>query len=453
MSAGSGPQDDPDRHAFVTGPHRTLVALSVPVMLSLIAEPLTGLVDTAFVAQLGAGPLAALGVGTVLLSSMLWIFNFLSVGTRTEVAQARGAGDLSTAREVTGVALLLSAVIGTALGVLLWPALVALAGAMGAEGGVRVGAVTYLEIRLLGGPALLGMMATFGALHGMQDMRTPLWIAVGTNAGNAALDAVLIHGAGPIPALGIAGAAWATVIAQWIGVGFAIVAVTRKLGLPSSLELARARALLLVGRDLFLRTGLLLSFILLATRSATLIGADSGAAHQVIRQVWLLTALALDAFATSAQSLVGYFLGAERVPRARRVANVAALWAVGAGFGIALIMLAATRPVAALLVPGSARALFLSAWWISAIAQPLNAVSFVTDGIHWGARDYRYLRNAMALASTIGALLLLSGDATGRTSLAGVWWITALWITVRSLLGALRVWPGVGRAPLGTRRG
>ena len=79
---------------------------------------------------------------------------------------------------------------------------------------------------------------------------------------------------------------------------------------------------------------------------------------------------------------------------------------------------------------------------------PLNAVSFVTDGIHWGTRDYRYLRNAMALASATGAALLLAADATESATLAGIWWITMLWITLRAGLGILRVWPGVGRAPL-----
>jgi len=81
-----------DSHPFVRNPHRTLIALSLPVLLSLVAEPLTGLVDTAFVARLGAVPLAALGVATVLLSSVFWIFNFLGIGTQTEVARAEGPG-------------------------------------------------------------------------------------------------------------------------------------------------------------------------------------------------------------------------------------------------------------------------------------------------------------------------------------------------------------------------
>lgn len=64
-------------HPFTQRPHRTLLVLSVPVLFPMIAEPLTGLVDTAFVARLGAAPLAALGAGATALSSIFWIFNFL----------------------------------------------------------------------------------------------------------------------------------------------------------------------------------------------------------------------------------------------------------------------------------------------------------------------------------------------------------------------------------------
>ena len=48
-------------HPFIERPNRTLLALAVPVFFSLIAEPLTGLVDTAFVARLGAEPLVESG--------------------------------------------------------------------------------------------------------------------------------------------------------------------------------------------------------------------------------------------------------------------------------------------------------------------------------------------------------------------------------------------------------
>ncbi len=73
-------EPEPPEHPFTRRPHRTLVAMSLPVLVSLIAEPVTGLVDTAFISRLGTPPLAALGVATVLFSSVFWVFNFLGIG-------------------------------------------------------------------------------------------------------------------------------------------------------------------------------------------------------------------------------------------------------------------------------------------------------------------------------------------------------------------------------------
>lgn len=429
-------------------PHRTLLALSFPVLVSLVAEPIAGLVDTAFVARLGAPALAALGVGTALLSSTLWVFNFLGIGTQTEVAQALGAGRRERAGGVSGLAMALGLALGLALALLTFPLLPGLAAAMGAAGGVQEKAVVYLRIRMVGAPPMLAMMGAFGTLRGLHDMRTPLSIAVGINALNVVLDALLIFGLGPVPALGVAGAAWATSASQWVGGLWAFAAVQRRVGLPSRLPWGDARRLFKVGRDLFLRTGLLVSFILLTTRAATRIGPDAGAAHQVIRQVWLFTALALDAYAATAQSLVGYFLGADRRDLARRVARVATQWAAATGALIALGMFAGTNAVALALVPGSARGVFGLSWVVAAAAQPLNAVSFVTDGIHWGTGDYRYLRNAMFAATGLGVAALLAPGSPAAASLAWVWGMTAGWIGVRAAFGALRIWPGLGAAPL-----
>ena len=442
------PEATPEAHPFVRRPHRTLIGLSFPVMLSLIPEPLTGLVDTAFVKSLGAGPVTALGVGASLFSVVIWAFNFLAIGTQTEVAHAYDSGSGERSGRVTSMALALAGVIGLCIGLSAWPLLPALCGFMGAEGEISDLAVSYLEIRLLGGPAVLATMAALGALRGLHDMRTPLRIAVGVNVLNVILDATLITGWGPVPALGVPGAAWATVVSQWIGAAWALRAVQQSLQLTSRFDLRAARSLLVVGRDLFFRTGLLVTFILLTTRAATRIGADSGAAQQAIRQVWLLTALMLDAYAASAQSLVGYFLGARRLDLARRVCGVACAWGFATGVALMLAMLFAEAAVADLLVPASAHGIFFQAWWIAACWQPVNALSFVTDGIHWGARDYRYLRDAMLAASGLGVAALFTNEALGSSSLIAIWWITGAWIALRAGCGMLRIWPGVGAAPL-----
>lgn len=443
--------EEPDRHAFVTRPHRTMLALSLPVLLSLIAEPLTGIADTAFLARIGPTPVAALGVATALLSSIFWVFNFLGIGTQTAVARGAGAGERYRAAESVATAVTTALLIGVALAVLSWPWLAELTRAMGASGEMQSGAVVYLRIRLLGAPAILVTVAAFGALRGVQDMRTPFWIAASVNLANVVLDALLIFGAGPIPALGIAGAAWATSASQVVGAAWAVLAVRRVLGPFARVKPAGFVKLLVVGRDLVLRTSLLLLFLLLATRAATLAGAEAGAAHQAIRQIWILAALVLDAYAATAQSLVGYFVGASRIAIARRVAAVSCGWGLATGVALAAGMLVTTSLVAELLVPLAARGLFATAWAIAALAQPLNALSFVTDGVHWGTGDYRYLRNAMLVATASGALALALVDVGSPGALAAVWGVTAAWIAIRAAFGVARVWPGSARSPLALR--
>lgn len=207
---GGGPSDLPgeDRHPFIRAPHQTLFAMSLPLLLSLVAEPLTGLVDTAFVSRLGSADLAAVGVGTTALTSIFWAFSFLGVGTQTDVAKALGRREIGRANQVGTVALLLGLIIGTLLIMVLWPFSSGIVTFMGAAREMHNPAVAYFKIRLLGAPAVLITLAAFGILRGLQDMQSPLKVAVGMNAVNIGLDALLIFGWGPVPGMAVFGPAW-----------------------------------------------------------------------------------------------------------------------------------------------------------------------------------------------------------------------------------------------------
>lgn len=443
--------DQVARHPFVNAPNRTFFSLSIPVLFSLIAEPITGLVDTAFISRLGAEPMAALGVGTAALTSIFWVFNFLGVGSQTEVGQAFGRKEKSRAKEVGSLALVMGLMFGGLLILVGWWFISSVASAMGAENNMHDLAVQYMRIRILGAPAVLITIAAFGILRGFQEMRIPLWIAVVINLLNIVLDAILIFGMGPIPAMGIPGAAIASIISQWTGALLAVWMVICRLGITRHLQFSDAQRLFQIGGDMFIRTGLLLLYLLLATRAATRIGADAGAAHQAIRQVWTLAAMLLDAFAVTAQSLIAYFIGLRIIAQAKKVATVACIWSVYTGLALSIMMVTGENWVIQLLVPETAVTVFVAAWLVSAVAQPVNSLAFATDGIHWGTGDYGYLRNAMILATAAGAVGLAILDLTAIDALSRVWWVTSLWIFVRGLLGMLRIWPGIGRSPLRSR--
>jgi len=146
------------------------------------------------------------------------------------------------------------------------------------------------------------------------------------------------------------------------------------------------------------------------------------------------------------QSLVGFFVGKGSISSARRVARVANVWSIGTGIILGIVMWFGRDLVIQVLVPASSVAIFLSAWLISSLSQPINSIAFLTDGTHWGTGDFRYLRNAMLIASGIGIVGLWLLESWGNPTLSWVWWIIAIWSTLRAFFGWIRIWPGVGQS-------
>jgi MATE family multidrug resistance protein len=78
----------------------------------------------------------------------------------------------------------------------------------------------------------------------------------------------------------------------------------------------------------------------------------------------------------------------------------------------------------------------------------MNAVAFVTDGIHWGTRDYAFLRNAMIASNAAGLAALFFADLAKPEDLTHIWILTGGWIALRAAIGLARIWPGFGASPL-----
>ncbi len=413
---------------------RRILALALPALGALAADPLVSIVDTAFVGRLGVVPLAALGVNASIFSLAFVVFNFLAYGTTPMIARAIARGDRTRAGDlpVQAIALALIAGVGALIALQLG-AEVALT-AMGADGELKEPALTYLRIRALAGPAVLLITAGHGVFRGWQDTRTPLIVTLGLNAVNLVLDPLLIFGLG----WGLAGAAVATVVAQWAGAAVFcwLILVRRREQLGVRLHRPRLRdlaPLVRVGGALLVRTLSLIATLTLATATATRLGVRAVAAHQVAMQLWLLLALVVDALAVAAQAMVG---GADR-GEARRIARRLLVWAAIVGLVLAALF-AVARPWLPLLFTDDPAALQRVDDLLPFIIwmQPLNALVFVWDGIFMGAEDFRYLAIQMVVSGAIAAALLLLVVPLGW-GLSGVWWaIVALMATRAVTLGA-----------------
>lgn len=417
---------------------RQIWSLAGPAALTLLAQPLYLLADTAIVARVGTGALASLAVAATVLLFATGVLVFLTFGTAATVARALGAGDRAEADALSVQSLWLAAMVGVAVAVLLvlagGPVLDAVAG----DAAVARGARTYVGIAVLGVPATCVAMAGTGALRGHLDTRTPLLVTVVSNSLNVALDLWLVIGLGR----GLAGSATGTVVAQWVAAAWFAAATLRRTGdvglRPDPLRLRR---LAVVGRDLFVRTVALRAALTLSTVLAARRGAVALAAYQVAFQWFTLSAYLLDALEAAAQSLVGRALGARDPAGARAVARRVVAWSVGWGVAIGAVTVLARWPIAGWFGDDEVVAAVASSLvWVGAI-QPVCGPAYALDGVLVGAGDQRYLARAMVVSLAVIAVLGLATTWAG-TGLWGLWLSVAAFMASRAAVLGWRIRSG-----------
>lgn len=418
--------------------HRRILWLAVPAMGALVADPLLGAVDTAVAGRLGSVELGSLGLAVGLLTAATWAFNFLVLGTTTTVAHALGRGDREAAGRRVAHAAVAAVALGVVGGVLLFTTAPLLLRSFGAVDALVDPATTYLRVRAVGVPFLLLGYVGHGAFRGVGDTRTPLVIVVVANLLNGLLDVVLVFGLG----FGLGGIAAATVVAEVVAVAL-LALLIRRAGLPLTGHRlptrAQVRDLVVVSRDLFLRTGGLLAGFLAITVAAARTDATVAAGHQVIWQVFLLVSFLMDGFAIAAQSLIGTALGRGDVDEARLVARDLLVWGVGGGAVAGVLLLVGRGVVAGLFTSDPAvLAVIAGAWWIASLGHALNGMVFVLDGVAMGAADFAYLRTWTVLAAVVAGVLAHVGVAFGA-GLLWLWACTELMMVIRGASLALRV--------------
>ncbi|MFE7426327.1 MULTISPECIES: MATE family efflux transporter [unclassified Streptomyces] len=409
---------------------REIISLAVPAFGALVAEPLFVMVDSAIVGHLGTAQLAGLAVAAALLTTAVSIFVFLAYATTAAVARRVGAGDRASAirQGMDGIwlALLLGiCVIGVAL-----PAAPSIVDVLGASDTAAPYAITYLRISSLGIPAMLVVMAATGVLRGLQDTRTPLYVAIGGFTANAILNVGLVYGAG----LGIAGSAWGTVIAQVsMAAAYLVVVVrgARRYGASLRPDAAGIRASAQAGVPLLVRTLSLRAVLMIATAVAARLGDTEIAAHQVVLSLWSLTAFALDAIAIAGQAIIGRYLGAGDSEGARQACRRMVQWGIASGIALGVLIVLA-RPLFVPLFTGdqAVQDTLFPALLVVALSQPIAGVVFVLDGVLMGAGDGPYLAWAMIVTLAVFAPAALLVPALGG-GLTALWWAMTLMMAVR----------------------
>ena len=383
--------------------------LAWPLILSNLSVPLLGIVDTAVVGHLDSPRyLGGVALGALVMSVLYWMFGFLRMGTTALTAQALGAGDVAELRAALGRAMLLAAGLGL-LVILLGPLVIVASERLFAPTpDVAAEFERYLAIRMFGAPAALANMVLLGWLLGLQDSRRPLLLMILTNGINAALAVTLVFGLG----LATRGVASATVLAEYGGLALGLWTVGAEWrrqggwpGWPALLVRERFHRLLLVNRDLFLRSLMLEAAFLAFAAIGSRQGEAVLAANAVLMNFFTAAAYGLDGFAHAAEAMIGKTVGArDRLGfhaavrasfsnAALLAAAMTAAFALAGNWGVRLMTsLPEVRAEALAYLPYAVGVPLVSVW------------AFVFDGIYFGATRTAELRNGMAVALALFAV-------------------------------------------------
>lgn len=331
---------------------RALLKLALPMGLGIVFILAVNLVDTYFIGQLGTDELAAISFSFPIVSLVASVTMGLGVGATSAIARAIGAGDERLVRRLATHAVIFAVCFVALLSALGLATQRPLFRLLGADGPLLELLLEYMTIWFIGVVFLVVPMIGTGAMRATGDTRTPMLIMMSAAIVNAALDPVLIFGLGPAPALGLRGAAIATLIARAITMVVTLWFLIRRLNLlelhwPRARELLRSwRAILSVGVPAALTNALAPVAIAVMTALIAAHGTAAVAAWGVGSRLEGMVLIAPMALSAALTPFIGQNWGAHRQDRVAGAVRRSRVFVLAWGAGAWVVLLLAGESIA-----------------------------------------------------------------------------------------------------------
>ena len=292
--------------------NREILRLAIPNIISNISVPLLSSVDTILMGHLSPAHLAALGVAAMIFTFLYGNFNFLRMGTTGLSAQAYGSKDSYALTYILLRALILAFVLGLMMVLLQTPLIDAGVYMMNISPSYEQMVRDYFNIRIYTAPAIFMIYALMGWYFGLQNAYYPLWITIFINLLNLGLSIYFVKVLG----MGVEGAAYGTLVAQYGGLVLAIAFLYRyrsnftDISWKALFHKAPFLAFLHVNKNIFIRTVALTFVLAFFYAQAAKAGELMLSVMILLLQFMIWMSFAIDGFANAAESLVGKYYGA-----------------------------------------------------------------------------------------------------------------------------------------------
>ena len=439
--------------------NKRILGLALPNIITNITVPLLGMVDMAIVGHLSGDHIGAIAIGTQLFNLIYWNFGFLRMGTSGFTAQAFGAERWDESIKILIRACTIALSIALLLIALQWPRSLAVPYIFESSNHVLKLALTYFFVRIWAAPATLGLYAIKGWFIGMQDSKTPMWIAIFLNCVNIAaslLFVIVLH-------WDIAGVALGTVLANYSGLALGLFFLRKRLhGLKVTKEVRvtkdivrdalhwhEMRRFFKVNGDIFLRTLCLSGVFTFITAASSHISDQILAVDALLLQFFTLFSYIMDGFAYAGESLVGRHIGAKQKRHLKLAVRLLIMW--GMALTVVFTGLYAAFGNQILHIFTDKQEIIAAAgdymYWVLVIPV-CGFAAFLFDGIFIGATATHTMRNAMFVATAAFFIIYYGlkyyglhyvGHLTDHGWNNNLWTAFMVFLILRGLLQGIRV--------------
>ena len=390
---------------------RSILFISIPMIISNISIPLLGLIDTAIVGRIGTIEIGSVAIGAATFSLIYWSFSFLRMCTTGFVAQSWGGRKEKEVEEILQKTISIAIFCGILIILLLIPLRNLCLLLLGPSEEIKMIAIEYINIRIWGAPAVFMNFVIMGILIGSNKPWNVLVITLFTNLINIILDFYL----GVFLAYEVKGIAYGTLIAEWSGIILGLIIIKKtfpkfqifNINIKLNTILKR---IISSNINFFIRTILLLVSIMMFTAIGARLGDLVLAVNAILILLQMFLSYGLDGFAQAAEVLVGNSYGSKNKILFKKVTILTGLISFIAALAYSLIYLFYGLSIIKIITNINeviiAAEIYLP--WI-ALSPVISFLSFHLDGVFIGASKTKIMRNSMIFSFLIyiSAIIIL----------------------------------------------
>ncbi len=385
--------------------YKKIFSVAIPMILSAISIPMLGIVDTAILGHLDSPVyLASINIGATIFNVIFLGFSFLKLSTTGLIAQSFGNNHLEKISRQLTQALVVALLIALLL-ILFQSWIETLALRLTAENGLAADmARQYFSIRILSAPATLVIYVFVGYFLAIQHSRKVLWIMLVNQVGNMILDYIFVMEF----KWGIAGVAYGSVISEYLALVLGIIFLIKThYSIPTLNQFKQwisARKeiiqLLVLNRDIFIRTLCLMTVFALMTKGSARLGELSLAANAVLINFFYLMSYGLDGFAHAVESLCGAAYGKRDKKHLENILHHVFIISFNVALLFSLLFYVWGNEIVSLLTSIVQVQEYAKNYIFWLVIIPIIAMpSFVYDGLFVATTQAKIMRNSMVIAT------------------------------------------------------